>query len=92
MKHSEINVGDTVWVVDTDFVYPMYSTWIYKHAPIYAIYYAFGHKPSKDDCFTVIAKAPHERASEGMLYLIKDKDIGSCYIISRQGLKTESEV
>ena len=67
---NEINVGDTVKIINPDKAYPTYIDWVIKNAPNYAAFFSYGTEPPCG-CYTVIAKSPHEFFGNQILYLVK---------------------
>ncbi len=94
---DEINIGDTVKVINPDVAYSQYYEWVLKNVPEYAVFYVYGKKP-KYRCYTVIAKAPHEHIEGKTIYFIKEKrriqshvDPRACYLIGAEGLEKVKE-
>ena len=92
---NEINVGDTVEIINPDKAYPTYTDWVFENAPDYAILYSYGGEPPRGR-YTVIAKAPHEFFENEMLYFLKEnppknvfislREERPCYLMGEEGI------
>lgn len=79
----KFKVGDKVKVIDNEYTYSTYGTWINKYAMQYKKAWKRGKLPDKDNGYIIKVKAPHEVGYD--IYLIQDIKTKQVYIIDEEG-------
>lgn len=85
-KKNEINISDMVKIIDNGSTYPIYTDWVLKYAPEYAVYFAYHQSAKNGTKCRVVAKHTHDIDGK-MLYLIQSYDSDACYLISEDGIE-----
>lgn len=83
---QELNVGDTVSIIDSGFIYNYYIDWLIKYAePGEMCRFSFGKNPGSNRG-RISMKAPSLNKRDEMLYLI-DLDNARTCIVSEKGIR-----
>lgn len=87
-SNREIEVYDTVEIVNKEYCFSRYKDWATKYlSPIISSRFKGGYVPENGDIGLVVAKAKHEYQDKMLYAVLID---GQVYIIGEQGLKLHS--
>lgn len=85
-----MEAGDKVFVKNPDRCYTNYAQWIECFTQQYQTQYSFGHKPERNQEYTIVFIAPHLLYTNIKLCLIQGF-FGDCYLVDMHALSKYNE-